>query len=192
MRTTFFNNWPPKVFLDIFWRIPNLLNDLKYFHYTNTFNNEMKLKRTFLQSIWTMTSFFCFCRIDEILSKRIFQNDRKSNLSKFSNQLKHFGNTSKQFRQSLNHQYRSLFAKINSTNLNEHDWTICWQADSWYQKSSTCTEVSLHLNCFSAHILLEMCLDFPKMLCTASISQMTREKKTNAKIRRKKNRKEKS
>lgn len=126
--------------------------------------------------------FFRFCRIDEILSKRIFQNDRKSNLSKFSNQLKHFGNTSKQFRQSLNHQYRSLFAKINATNLNEHDWTICWQADSWYQNSSTCTEVSLHLNCFSAHILLGMCLDFPKMLCTASISQMTKEEKTNAKI----------
>lgn len=135
----------------------------------------MKLKRTFLQSIWTMTFFFAFA-IDEF-SKRIFQNDWKSNLSKFSNQLKHFGNTSKQFRQSLNHQYRSLFAKINATNLNEHDGTICWQADSWYRNGSTCTEVSLHLNCFSAHILLGMCLDFPKMLCTASISQMTRERK---------------
>lgn len=61
--TTFFNNWPPKVFLDIFWRIPNLLNDSNYFHYTNTFNNEMKLKRTFLQSIWTMTFFFAFAEL---------------------------------------------------------------------------------------------------------------------------------
>lgn len=61
--TTSFNNWPPKVFLDIFWRILNLLNDSNYFHYTNTFNNEMKLKRTFLQSIWTMTFFFAFAEL---------------------------------------------------------------------------------------------------------------------------------